>query len=150
MEKIIMEILECNTPNENIEFLKNILGNLVEDASNLKWAISDMELIPVFHGDYSGVGAAQNEGKATLIQRELDQKTTIWVDTDQLNEILSDTQAIRDGVIICFEKSEEINDFSFCPMVHSEHPDHLYDKRAKFEIRVLEHSLFIILRGNNQ
>lgn len=100
-----MKILECNEPNNNVDFLCNIINRLDIDNSKYKWAISDLDLIPVFHGDYNGIGGEEKESMSYKFLQKIEREGVVVLDRYELYDILEDTQTIRNGVFICYKSS---------------------------------------------
>lgn len=140
-----MKILECSKPNDNIYFLHDIMDGLDINQSNYKWVISDLNLVPAFHGDYSGIGGEENESISYKFLQRMEQEQVVILDGDELYCILEDTQTIRNGVFICLEKQYVIDTQTYRPKVESSNPDQLYDKRAICELRILDGGLFFVL-----
>ena len=140
-----MKILECLEPNNNVYFLSEILNDLNVDKSKYKWVIADLDLIPVFHGDYSGIGGEETENEVCRFLKSVEQEKVIIVNVNELYNILNDTQTVRSGVFICLNKQDSIDVNTYRPKVECNNADQRYDERAKYEVRILDGSLFFVL-----
>lgn len=56
-----MKMIECPEPNDNINFVYKIFEDLKIDRENYKWVISDLDLVPIYHDDYSGSGGKEKK-----------------------------------------------------------------------------------------
>lgn len=140
-----MKTFECNDGNDNIFFLYDLINDLKIDKSKYKWIISDLDLIPIFHGDISGVGGIEKKRIAYEFVKRIEQEKVIVLDSDELYKVLEDTQSIRNGVLICLEKRYSIDVDTYRPTVESNNVEQIYDERAKCEIRILDGDLFFVL-----
>ena len=140
-----MKVFECQDPNDNTDFLCKLLNDLAVDKFKYKWVISDLELIPIFHGDYSGIGGNEIQSTAAKFMEKVEQEKVAIVDTDEMYGILEDTQTIRNGVFVCLNKQDSIDIRTYHPRVECGNVDQLYDKRARHEVRILDGSLFFVL-----
>lgn len=138
-----MKILECNEPNNNVDFLCNIINRLDIDNSKYKWAISDLDLIPVFHGDYNGIGGEEKESMSYKFLQKIEREGVVVLDRYELYDILEDTQTIRNGVFICLQKQHSIDVNTYRPKVERDKAEELYDNRAECEIRILDGGCFL-------
>lgn len=68
-----MKVFECQDPNDNTDFLCKLLNDLDVDKFKYKWVISDLELIPIFHGDYSGIGGNEIQSTAAKFMEKVEQ-----------------------------------------------------------------------------
>lgn len=140
-----MRVLECYEPNDNTHFFGEILKGLNIDEAKYKWVISDLNLIPIFHGDYSGIGGKEPQGIAYHFMERVEREKAVIVDINEMYNILEDTQSIRNGVFICLSRQDDIDIRTYHPKVECDCTDQLYDERAKCEVRILDGSLFFIL-----
>lgn len=140
-----MKVLECSEPNDNISFLYDIINSLNIDKLKYKWVISDLDLVPIFHGDYSGIGGEERESVSYNFIKRIEKEKVIVLNSDELFTILKDTQTIRNGVFICLAKEYDIEADTYRPRVESNKSNQMYDERAKYEIRILDGDLFFIL-----
>lgn len=139
-----MKILECDNPNNNSLYLIKLINNLTELTENYYWIIADLDLIPIFKGDYSGIGSERDDGVAYTLLKTIEKSKAVSLDYDQLMRILYDTLTVRNVVLTCFEKSCKIDLNTFRPSVESA-SKRKYDSRAKYEIRILDGELFFVL-----
>lgn len=139
-----MKVLECNEPNDNISFLYDIINNMNIDKLKYKWVISDLDLVPIFHGDYSGIGREESESVSYNFIKRIEKEKVIVINSDELFTILKDTQTIRNGVFICLAKEYDIETNTYRPRVESNKSNQMYDERAKYEIRILDGDIFFI------
>lgn len=139
-----MKILECSNSNANSSYIMQLINESTLSNSECYWVIADLELVPAFHGDYSGIGGEQEESKAYSLLKRIESSKVEVVDYIQLIEILEDTLTIRNAVLDCFDLSYEVNLDSFRPKVESESKK-LFDSHAKYEIRILDGSLISVI-----
>lgn len=139
-----MKTLECDNPNNNSFYLIKLINNLTELTENYYWIIADLDLIPIFKGDYSGIGNERDDGVAYTLLKTIEKSKVVSLDYDQLMQILYDTLTVRNVVLTCFEKSCNIDLNTFRPRVESASKK-MYDSRAKYEIRILDGELFFVL-----
>lgn len=73
MEKIIngenneVKVIKCIEPNDNIYVVRKIFDDLKIDKANYKWVISDLDLVPRYHGDYSGIGGEEKKALRLIL-----------------------------------------------------------------------------------
>lgn len=139
-----MKTLECDNPNNNSFYLIKLIDNLTELKENYYWIIADLDLIPIFKGDYSGIGNERDEGIAENLLKTVEKSKAVRLDYEQLMQILYDTLTVRNAVLTCLEKSCKVDLNTFRPRVESESKK-MYDSRAKYEIRILDGELFFVL-----
>ena len=140
-----MKVLECNDTNHNSLYLIELLNSMIKIKENYYWVIADLDLIPIFHGDYSGIGNKEKPRIVTHLLKIIEKDKIAILEHEQLMQVLDDTLSIRNAVIICLEKSYEIDLNLFRPTVESENKK-MYDSRAKYEIRILDGELFSLLQ----
>lgn len=140
-----MKVFECEESNDNTYFLLNILRELQIDKSKYKWGVSDLDLVPVFHGDYNGTGGAVSESISYGFLQKIEREKVAVIDDDERSVILNDTQTIRNGVFICLDKAYKVDIHTYHPKVERDDIEKLYDDRAKHEIRILDGDLFFVL-----
>ncbi|MDE6420826.1 MAG: hypothetical protein K2K87_09905 [Lachnospiraceae bacterium] len=141
-----MKVIECIEPNDNIYFVRKVFDDLKIDKANYKWVISDLDLVPMYHGDYSGIGGEEKKSVAFDFVRKMEQEKVAIVDIDEMYCIFEDTQTIRNGVFICLSNEYDIEMDTYRPKVEGRNTNQFYDERAKYEIRILDGSLFFILQ----
>lgn len=56
-----MKIIKYPEPNDNISFVIKLFNDLKISKKDHKWVISDLDLVPVAHGDYSGIGGMEKK-----------------------------------------------------------------------------------------
>lgn len=139
-----MKILECSNSNANSSYIMQLINDITLSKSECYWVVADLELVPVFHDDYSGIGGEQEDGKAYSLSKKIETSKVEIVDYIQLIEILKDTLTIRYAVLSCFDLSYKVNLDSFRPKVESESKK-LFDSHAKYEIRILDGSLISVI-----
>ena len=115
-----MKVLECNDTNHNSLYLIELLNSMTEIKENYYWVIADLDLIPIFHGDYSGIGNKEKPRIVTHLLKIIEKDKIAILEHEQLMQVLDDTLSIRNAVIICLEKSYEIDLKLFRPTVESE------------------------------
>ena len=81
-----------------------------------------------------------------IFQKEIEQEKVVIVNIDEMYGIFEDTHTIRNGVFICLNNEYDINTDTYRPRVEGRNTNQFYDERAKFEIRILDGSLFFILQ----
>ena len=59
-----MKVLEYNDSNHNSFYLIELLNSMTKIKENYYWVIADLDLIPIFHSDYSGIG---NKEKTRIV-----------------------------------------------------------------------------------
>lgn len=118
------------------------------DKTKYKWIISDLDLIPKFHGDYSGIGNEATLSAAYIFLNKIEHEKIAVLSSDELFCVLEDAIAIDKGVFICLEKQYSINKDTYRPRIESDKPERMYDHRAEFEIKILDGDLFYILEKN--
>lgn len=141
----LVKVYEYYEPNANIPFLLEIINGLNMDKMRYKWVISDLDLVPIFHGDYNGVGGNEEDSLSYRFIKRMELDKVVIMDSDELFEILKDTQTIRNGVFICLENSFSVDLDDYHPKVECENTYKPYDSRAKCEIRILDGDLFYVL-----
>lgn len=139
-----MKILECDDSNNNSSYLIDVINSLTEQKENYYWIIADLDLIPIFKGDYSGIGNKREEGVADTLLKKIEKNEVVSLDYEQLIQILYDTLTVRNVVLTCFKKSCKIDLSTFRPRVESASKK-MYDSRAKYEIRILDGNIFFVL-----
>lgn len=140
-----MKVCKCHEPNDNVDFFCKIIESLNANLSDYKWVISDLDLVPLFCGDFSGIGGEESESVAYNFLKRAEQEKVVIINVDEMYIILEDTQVIRNGVFICLNKQDSIDIHTYRPKVESNSPEKMYDNRAKCEIRILDGELFFIL-----
>lgn len=135
---------EGNDSNANSSYIMQIINDLTLSQNECYWVVADLELVPVFHGDHSGTGGEQEEGKAYSLSKRLESNKVEILDYIQLIEILKDTLTIRNMVLACFDLSYKVDLDSFQPKVEFERKK-LFDSHAKYEIRILDGSLITVI-----
>lgn len=140
-----MKLYECGEPNNNIPFFISILNSLNFDKNDYKWVVSDLELIPIFHGDYSGTGSNDTHSLSYCFVKRTEHSKIVIIDSFELFNVLKDTQSIRNGVFICIENHFNIDINNYRPKVECKNTNQPYDSRAKYEIRILDGDLFFVL-----
>lgn len=141
-----MKVIECPEPNDNICFVRKVFDDLKFDKVNYKWVISDLDLIPIYHGDYSGIGVKEKNSVAFDFVKKIEREKVVIVNIDEMYGIFEDTQTIYNGVFICLKNEDDIQMDTYRPRVEGRNTNQFYDKRAKYEIRILDGSLFFILQ----
>ena len=139
-----MKVLEYNDSNHNSFYLIELLNSMTKIKENYYWVIADLDLIPIFHSDYSGIGNKEKTRIVINLLKTIEKNKIAILEYKQLMQVLDDTLSIRNAVIICLEKSYEIDLDLFRPTVESENK-RMYDSRAKYEIRILDGELFFII-----
>ena len=66
-----MTLLKCDNSIDNAVFLADIIRNFDVDKNNYCRVISDLDLIPSFHGDYSGIGRTTEPTAAYIFLSEI-------------------------------------------------------------------------------
>lgn len=140
-----MKIYECNQCNDNSSFLSDVINSMNIDQSKYKWIITDLDLVPIFDGDYSGIGRKASENVAYKFCKKIEQEKIAILNYCELLAVLKETRTIINGVFICLEKQNFVNFNTYRPKVESDVPQRMYDSRAKCEIRILDGELFFIL-----
>ena len=143
-ERELMKVLEYNDSNHNSFYLIELLNSMTKIKENYYWVIADLDLIPIFHSDYSGIGNKEKPRIVINLLKTIEKDKIAILEYKQLMQVLDDTLSIRNAVIICLEKSYEIDLDLFRPTVESENKK-MYDSRAKYEIRILDGELFFII-----
>ena len=139
-----MRVFECNECN-NSYFLRAIINDMKLDETRYNWVISDLDLVPIFKGDYSGIGAEEPQSVAYEFLKKIEREKISIINSRKLYSILEDTRTINNGVFICIEKEYNINVDTYRPIVECNKPNEMYDTRAEYEIRILERELFFVL-----
>ncbi len=139
-----MKILECSNSNNNSSFLIQLINDLTTIKNDCYWAVTDLDLVPVFQGDYSGVGEEQEEGVSYSLLKRIENSKVEILNYEELIKILKDTLTIRNAVLACFDHSYKVNIDSFRPKVETE-SQKLFDCHAKYEIRILDGFLFSVI-----
>lgn len=140
-----MKIFECNECNNNSYFLSDIIKSMNIDYSKYKWIIFDLDLVPIFHGDYCGMGGEVPQSAAYKFLKKMEKDKIAVLSYSEMLMILEDTRTISKGVFICIKKEYGINTDTYCPGVESDRPEEMYDNRSEYEIRVWDGELFFIL-----
>jgi len=143
-----MEFITCNDSNNNIEFLIDLIKGMQEGYHNSYWVISDLDLIPLFHGDYKGDGGVNFKEIAYSFNKRVEKEKVVILNYNELMSILNDAQTVRRAVLVCFSSDFSIDTDSFRPLVEPKNPNILSNDNAKYELRILDGGLFIILKNN--
>jgi len=98
MKEIVYE--DCNN---NIQFIKGIfykIGLRVE--KDLKWNVSNLDLVPKESEDYSGVGGTVNNSRQRvyLFQQRILSEHTVVIEHNELMELFDDIRTIYEGIFI--------------------------------------------------
>lgn len=139
-----MKVFECNKCDNSL-FLYGIISDMNLDETKYNWVISDLDLVPVFKGDYSGIGAEETQSIAYEFLKKIEREKISIINSRELYGILEDTETINNGVFICIEKKYSINVNTYRPKVECEKNEEMYDTRAEYEIRILDGDLFFVL-----
>ena len=141
-----MKIIKCPEPNDNIFFVSKLFNDLKLCKKGYKWVVSDLDLVPVEQGDYSGIGGKAKNSTAYDFMKKMERDKVAVINLDELYDIFEDTQTIRNGVFICLNDKDEINMDTYRPRVEGKNTNQIYDERAKCEIRILDGDLIYILQ----
>ncbi len=142
-----MKVLKYDDANNNSEYLVNLIKSMTDLKTKCYWALSDLDFVPFFHGDYSGIGIMEKKWPAYTALEEYEKNNVIILDYKQLMQFLEDVQTLRNAVIICLEDNYKIDINNFHPKVESQNKD-MYDNRAIYEIRILDGDLFYVISNS--
>lgn len=146
--RCIMELITCANPNDNSDFLLELINKTEYYKNNdYYWVITDLDLIPRFHGDYMGNGGAVSEEIAYSFLKNYENAGIAIMRYNELVNLLKDSQCIRNAVIICFNNQVFIDTNTFRPKVESNNPNKLSHAEAEMEVRILDGDLFYVLRN---
>lgn len=107
----------CN--KSNVDTLLEIITNVNSIYNDSYWLLSDVELIPIFHEDYSGIGSKEQYYPAYSFQLEIEKSKIVIMSFNELKKLIKDTKTISFGLLFCFSNKTRIeNDFH--PMVGDE------------------------------
>ncbi len=138
-----MKTLVCGDPNQNVTYLVDLIHRLTERTEDCDWIVADLELVPIFKGDYSGVGKEEAERATDALLHTIKQNKVVRLDYESLMRVLEDTLTVGNAVFICVPKSCPVDFNTYCPRVESERKQ-MYDSRANYEIRILDGDLFFV------
>ena len=99
-----MKVLEYNDSNHNSFYLIELLNSMTKIKENYYWVIADLDLIPIFHSDYSGIGNKEKTRIAIDLLKTIEKDKKAILEYEQLMQVLDDTLSIRNTVIIYLEK----------------------------------------------
>jgi hypothetical protein len=144
-----MELITCNNPNDNSDFLIDLI-NKTEYSKNegYCWVITDLDLIPRFHGDYMGNGGAVSKEIAYSFLEDFKNAGIAIMSYNELVNLFKEAQCVRNAVIVCFSKTVTIDTKTFRPRVETNNLNKLSHSNAKIEIRILDGDLFYVLKNN--
>ena len=143
-----MELIICNNPNDNSSFLIELIAKTEYCKNNgYYWVVSDLDLIPLFHGDYIGNGGGTSEEIAYSFLNAYEKRGIAILSYNELINILRDSQSIRNAVIICFDNQVYIDEDTFRPRVESNNINKLSHDKANMEVRILDGDFFYILKS---
>lgn len=143
-----MEIITFDNPNDNSEFLLELINKTEYcNSDDYYWVITDLDLIPRFHGDYMGNGGAVSEEIAYSFLQNYEKTGIAIMNYNNLVNLLKDSQCVRNVIILCFSKQVFIDTNTFRPKVESSNPDKLSHNEVKIEVRILDGDLFYILKN---
>lgn len=88
--------------NNNIQFVKDMFCKIRLMVKNeLIWSVSNLELIPVDIGDYSGVGGTDNgRQRVYLFQQKILNEHTIVIGHDELMNLFDDIRTVYEGLFV--------------------------------------------------
>lgn len=93
--------LNYNYPNNNAEFISDIIKYIESLYSNYYMYITDLEIIVNDREDYLYNKPMFSE-RVFNFQKQVDDENGVYIKTDKLLEILFESRAIMRGVFSCF------------------------------------------------
>lgn len=143
-----MKLITCDDSNNNAQFLMNLIRETKYfENSNYYWVLSDIELIPLFHGDYNGSGGAISEETAYNFLKKYENNKIGIMKYNELIQLLEDTRTVTNGVFVCFDNRNLINKETFRPTVECKNPERICHYNAELEVRILDGDLFYVLEN---
>lgn len=139
-----MRLCEFDDSNNNSNYVIELLTNAQKKISDNYWLVSDLDMVPIFLGDYSGTGQIEKENVAYEFQLKMEKERISILTFNRLIEILKATRTIYNGVFMCFPNNVFIDKASFRPVVEAKNPNDMSHKDAIYEIRILDGDLFYI------
>lgn len=139
-----MELIKCDKPHENAKFIIDLISKAQSKSEDNYWIISDLDLIPLFHGDYSGIGMGKPEEISLKFREKMEKESIAILSYNELLQILKDTQTIYQAVLISFRKNVLIDTKLFRPIVDAKNVEKSSHEQSSYEIRILDGDLFCI------
>ncbi|WP_372010397.1 hypothetical protein NBRC13296_06825 [Paenibacillus chitinolyticus] len=132
---------ESVDPNNNIHEIIKLLDFLTE-KEEVQWIISDLDIVPQYHGDYSPNGKIENISHVYLFELEIQKNFFVSLNYSKLRKILEEASCIRRGVFICLQEKTELTEFY--ATVEPKEPHAIQHKFGLHEVRILDDLIFIL------
>jgi hypothetical protein len=134
-----------NYPNNNSSFLIKLASIINIEINNEKiWAVGSLVLTPKFHGDYPPAKEAKFDEIAHSFAKKVEKEGIVYASFDEIQQILQDTQYVREGVFICLPRLVD-RSFQFFPLADVEDVEEIQHPLALVEIRVIDGDIFEVL-----
>ena len=138
--------LKYKYPNNNAEFISDIVKYIDSLYSNYYWYITDLNIIANDREDYLNNKPMFSE-RVFNFQKQVDDENGVYIKTDKLLEILFESRAIMRGVLSCF--NDDIPKIKrYIPLVEEDISREI-TTNAMLEIRILDGDLIFIISNNS-
>lgn len=142
--------IKYDNPNENAHFISGILQSVSETVSNnVKWLISELELVPKYNGDYSPTGKNQNPDYAYHFTERIRNEHIVLCSGSELRLALEESTSVRWGVFLGF-LDKTSTDVDFYPTVEVEEIELIQHPLALIEIRIIDGDIIEILSRDEE
>lgn len=134
--------LNYTYPNENAEFVSKIIKCVYEFNDQYGWHITDLDIIANDREDYLNNKPMFSE-RVFDFQKQVDYNNKVYIDTEELLEILFESRTVFRGVFI-YEKR------TYCLEKSQLSVDNDTSARSMFEMKILDGDLISIYSDDNK
>lgn len=138
--------LSYSYPNNNVEFISNIIKYIDSIYNNYYWYITDLNIIANDREDYLNNKPVFSE-RVFNFQKQVEDEKGVYIKTDRLLEILFESRAIMMGVLICFN-DDVPKTKKYIPSVEDD-INRVITTNAMLEIRILDGDLVFIISNDS-
>ncbi|SEG78807.1 hypothetical protein [Paenibacillus sp. UNC499MF] len=103
---------ESKDPNNNSDEILGVLQFYTELQPNVSWLIGDLELVPLYLGDYHPSGKVEPPQRVslTLIQK-FQEEGFLRLSLMEIEEMLNDSLSVRHAVFVCLPEHMRVRHF---------------------------------------
>lgn len=102
---------ESKDPNNDSEEILGLLQFYTELQPNVSWLIGDLELVPLYLGDYHPTGKAEPQRISLTLIQKFQEEGFLRLFLKEIEEMLNDSLSVHRAVFVCLPEHEEVSHF---------------------------------------
>ncbi|MEC0248197.1 hypothetical protein P4H65_20580 [Paenibacillus chitinolyticus] len=102
---------ESKDSNNNSEEILGLLQFYTNLSRNVSWLIGDLELVPLYLGDYHPTGKPEPQRISLTMIQKFQEEGFLRLSLKEIEEMLNDSLSVHRAVFVCLPEHVEVSHF---------------------------------------